>query len=129
MRKVTTVGVAVLVSVFGIMVYWGNAYGFGNPFNPYGAALGQLNMAETAQTPQEVIHHLAIAKGLLPENGAVSSWSNGQNDFETIQNKLDDLVSRATIISSLDLSSEIYVTEMTDIHLQLKEIQETLLAF
>lgn len=129
MRKRTVAVLAVFVVVFGVVYSWGAFTGYANPFNPYNAAIGQLARAETAQTPDEVSYHAAIAKGQLPESGYVSWWSTEKGDFGSIQARLDDIISRTRNISSLEPQNEVYLSEMSDMHLNLKEIQETLMAF
>jgi hypothetical protein len=98
-------------------------------FNPYGRAAGQLAIAESAQTPDEVIYHVTLAKHILPESGSISWWSPDRGDFESIQMELDDIIIRAENISSLDEGNALFNSEMWDIHARLEKIQETLVAF
>jgi hypothetical protein len=92
-------------------------------------ALGQLARAESAQTPNEVIGFLTIAKGQLPESGAVHWWSPENANFEEIQAKLDEIISRAQGISSFDVYDEHYNMELYAIHAEIGAIQEILVAF
>lgn len=93
------------------------------------SAIGQLARAESAQTPAEVIYYVKIAKDLLPHSGSVVWWSPEKANFESIQSELDDLISRARNISSLELENELFNSEMYAIHAEIRMIQETLVAF
>ncbi len=93
------------------------------------AALGALVRAETAQTPNEVIHHLLVAKAVLPERGSIFWWSPEKVHYESIQAELDDLISRAESISSLEPGNELANSDMYDMHARLRAIQETLVPF
>lgn len=106
------------MAMFGIAFYWNSAYGFSNPFNPYNSAIGQLNRAITAQTPDGVVHYILAAKQQLPEN----------YQSEQISRELTNLVNRANNISSLSSQDKTFNSEMTDIHFKLNEIIQRLLS-
>jgi hypothetical protein len=112
-----------IIGTFVFVFYYANPIGYLNPNNE---AIGHLSRAESAQTPDEVIEHVTIAKQLLPMGGSISWWSTDKGDFETMQAELDDLIIRARNISSLELGNEIFNSEMYDIHANLGDIQETL---
>jgi hypothetical protein len=94
-----------------------------------GAALGALARAGTAQTPDEVIHYVLVAKAVLPERGSIFWWSPEKVRYESIQAELDDLISRAESITSLEPGNELSISEMYEMHARLRAIQETLLPF
>jgi len=127
MHRRTASVLAAIVALSGFVFYYAGI-NYANAFNPYGAALGQLARAESAQTPDEVIYYVKIAKGQLPEIGSVSWWSPEKGDFKTIQAELDDIISRARNVSTLELGDELFNSEMLDMHAKLKGIQETLVA-
>lgn len=129
-QRRTATKIIVLVAISGFMLAWIGVQNYVvYAFNPYDKALGQLARAESAQTPDEVIHYVTIAKRVLPESGSISWWSPERGDFESIQAELDDIISRAESISSLDEENELFNSEMWDMHTRLKVIQETLVAF
>jgi len=122
--KLMMVGVLVLI-VFGAgMAY----YGYNTAIYPVDSALGYLNRAETAQTPEELASYVAKAQRQLPETGnPVWSFPTARTDFGLIQKELSSILSRANSISSLEQYSTEYSTGMTDMHLSLKAIQEDLI--
>jgi hypothetical protein len=122
--KLMMAGVLVLI-VFGAgMAY----YGYDNAIYPVDSALGFLNRAETAQTPEELASYVAKAQRELPASGnPVWSFPTARTDFGLIQKELNSILSRANSISSLEQYSTEYNTGMTDMHLSLKAIQEDLI--
>lgn len=98
-------------------------------FNPYQYALGHLSRAESAQTSSEVIEHVIAAKTELSKVGHVSWWSTDKETFDSVQMQLGSIIARAENISSLELGNELFNSEISDIHAQLKAIQDSLLAF
>lgn len=121
--------IAVLaVAIFGFFLVWTGIQNFdiAHAFGPYNAVLGQLARAESAQTPDEVIHHATIAKMQLPASGPVSWWSPEKGDFKSVQAELDGIISRATSISSLEPENDRFNSEMYDVHARLGAIQEIL---
>lgn len=130
MRKRAIVKIIVLVAISGFFLSW---VGIGNvayALNPnrlvLDAALGQLARAESAQTPDEVVHYLIIAKAQLPESGAVAWWSAEKGDFKSIQFELDEMIIRAKNISLMPLGDVLFNSEMYAIHAEIRMIQETL---
>jgi hypothetical protein len=129
-RRRSFVKIIVLVAISGFVLSW---VGIGNivyALNPnrlvLDAALGQLARAESAQTPNEVVHYLIIAKARLPESGAIAWWSAEKGDFKSIQAELDDMIIRAENISSMQLGDELFNSEMYAIHGEIRMMQETL---
>lgn len=132
MQRRTIAKITVLVAIFGFFIAFVGVsnIAYAVTYNAeVDVALGQLTRAESAQTPNEVIHHVTVAKAVLPETGSVFWWSPEKANFESIQAELDDIISRAENISSLELGNELFNSEMYDIHSRLKVIQETLVAF
>jgi len=91
------------------------------------SAVGELSRAQSAQTPDEVISHITMAKVMLPQSGYISWWSSDKGDFKIIQSELDEIISRAQNVSGLEIENRLFNSEMLDIHAKLKIIQETLL--
>jgi hypothetical protein len=120
----------VLVAISGFLLRWtGILSQAANSLNPYNPAVEKPSRAESAQTPDEVVHYLTIAKGQLPESGAVHWWSSKNANFEEIQAKLDEIIIHAEGISLFDVHEERYNTELYAIHAEIEPIQETLVAF
>ena len=132
MRKQTAAKIMALVAISGFSSYWLGIPNVGFILNPNASAideaLGQLSRAESAQTPNDMINFLLIAKSQLPESGSVRWWSPEKANFESIQAELDDLINRARNISLLKLGDELHDSEMHAIHKQIEAIQETLVA-
>jgi hypothetical protein len=122
--KLMMAGVLVLI-VFGAgMAY----YGYDSAIYPVDSALGYLNRAETAQTPEELASYVVKAQRELPAAGnPVWSFPTARTDFGLIQKELNSILSRANSISSLEQYSTEYNTGMTDMHLSLKAMQEDLI--
>lgn len=115
----------VAASVFAF--YATNPIGSIGASSTYGEAAGQLARAESAQTTQEVIKYVAAAKEQLPVKGSASSWWSSETiDFEGMQAELDDIIRRANNISAFDSEDDLFVSEMSSMHVQLKEMQEKL---
>jgi hypothetical protein len=115
-----------IIGTFVFVFYYANPIGYVGGLRVYNEAIGHLARAESAQTPDEVIEHVTVAKDLLPAMGDISSLSHDRGNFETIQAKLDDIIGRARNISSLDSGNELFISEMFAIHAELEDIQETL---
>jgi len=132
MRSTITIIIG-LVAIFGSFIVSVGISNVAYALNFHSAAvdiaLGQLTRAESAQTPDQVIRHVTVAKELLPEHGYVFWWSPDKANFESIQTELDDIVSRAENISTLKLGDELFNSEMYDMHARLRVIQETLVGF
>jgi len=121
--KLMMAGVLVLVVFGAAMAY----YGYDNAIYPVDSALGYLNRAETAQTPEELASYVVKAQRELPPSGnPVWSFPTARTDFGLIQKELNSILSRANSISSLEQYSTEYNTGMTDMHMSLKAIQEDL---
>ena len=132
-QKRTIAKIALPAAIFGFFIVYVGISNVAFALNPHrsalDSALGQLARAESAQTPNEVTHYLTIAKAKLPNSGAVRWWSPDSADFKSIQAELDDIISRAEHISSLDPGNELFNSEMYDLHARLRVIQETLVGF
>jgi hypothetical protein len=131
-QRRTIAKIVVLLAIFGFFIAFVGVsnIAYAVTYNAeVDVAIGQLTRAESAQTPNEVIHHVTVAKAILPETGSVFWWSPEKANFESIQAELDDIISRAKSISSLDEGNEQFNSEMWNMHARLKVIQETLVAF
>lgn len=118
-KIIALIGIAWFVSVY-LVIPWYSAVA------TIDSALGELARAESAQTPDEVIYHVTLAKQQLPESGSVSWWSSQKGDFKSVQTELDSIISRAMNISSLESGNELFISEMFAIHAKLQAIEETL---
>ncbi|MEP0826024.1 MAG: hypothetical protein HRF40_11110 [Nitrososphaera sp.] len=123
--------ISMLIPVVALVGFSASYIGYvrADTFNPYQYALGHLSRAESAQTPSEVIEHVIAAKTELSKVGHVSWWSTDKETFDSIQMQLGSIVARAENISSLTPGNELFNSEISDIHAQLKTIQDSLLAF
>ena len=121
--RLLLMGVLALI-VFGAgMAY----YGYETAIYPIDSALGYLARAETSQTPEDLASYVVKAQRLLPEIGnPVWSFPTARTDFILIQRELNNIVSRANSISSMDRYSTEYNTGMEDMHASLKAMQEDL---
>lgn len=117
-----------VIALVGFSAYY-LGYVRADTFNPYQYALGHLTRAESAQTPSEIIEHVVAAKTELSEVGHVSWWSTDKETFDSTQMQLGNIIARAENISSLEPGNEFFNSEMSDIHVQLRTIQDSLLAF
>lgn len=119
----------VMASVIALVVFGlGMAlYGYQQAIYPVDRALGYLNRAESAQTPELLADYVRAAKGELPESGnPVWLFPTARTDFALVQRNLDDILARANSISSLEPYTTEYNTGMFDIHASLKAMQEDL---
>jgi hypothetical protein len=110
--------------VFGVSMA---LYGYQQAIYPVDSALGYLNRAESAQTPEDLADYVRAAKKELPDAGnPVWLFPTARTDFALIQRNLDDILARANSISSLEPYTTEYNTGMFDIHASLKAMQEDL---
>lgn len=122
--KLVLVGVLALIAFGAGMAY----YGYETAIYPIDSSLGYLSRAETSQTPEDLATYVVKAQRLLPETGnPVWSFPTARTDFTLIQRELNNIVSRANSISSMDRYSTEYNTGMEDMHYSLKAIQEDLM--
>ena len=133
-QRRTIAKIVVPVAMFGFFIAY--IYGISNvalALNPnrlaLDAALGQIARAESAQSPDELVAYVTVAKAVLPERGSIFWWSPEKANFESIQAELDDIIIRARNISSLDERNALFNSEMYDLHARLRVIQDTLVAF
>lgn len=120
-----------IISVIALSCFSASYVGYVNAdkFNPYQYVLGHLTRAESAQTPGEVVEHVVAARAELSKVGHVSWWSTDKETFDSIQVQLGSIISRAENISSLEPGDDLFNSEMSDIHAQIRAIQNSLLAF
>ena len=103
-------------------------YGYDKAIYPVDTALGYLHRAQGAQTPEDMADYVVKAKRALPDSGnPVWSFPTARTDFALIQATLDDVLSRANSISSMEPYSTEYNTGLEDIRLSLEAIQLDLL--
>lgn len=102
-------------------------YGYDQAIYPVDSALGYLARAEAAQTPEDMADYILNARRTLPESGnPVWAFPTARTDFGYIQAELDNMLSRANSISSMEPYSAEYNTGMNDIRLSLRVMQEDL---
>ena len=133
MQRRTVAIIIALVAIFGFFIAYVGVSNVAYALIPHNTvvdvALGQLARAESAQTPEEVTHHLTVAKAVLPESGSVFWWSPEKPNFESIHAELDDMIIRTKNISSLAVEDEMFNSELYAIHAEIRTIQETLIPF
>jgi hypothetical protein len=99
-------------------------YGYQASVYPIDSALGYLSRAETAQTPEEMADYVLSAKRVLPRMGnPVWSFPTARTDFSLIHGDLDNILSRANSISSVEPHSSAYSTGLNDIRVSLQRMQ------
>lgn len=100
-------------------------YGYENTVYPVDRALGNLARASTTQTPYELAQYIRLAQEDLPKSGnPVWAFPTARTDFGQIQLQLNQILSRANSIASLEPHSSAYSTGMSDIHLTLVAMQK-----
>ena len=133
MQRRTIAKIIALVAIFGFFIAYVGVSNVAWALIPHNAALdialGQLARAGSAQTADELIHHVTVAKAVLPESGAVFWWSPEKAKFESIQAELDDIIVRTKNISSLEVEDKLFNSELYAIHAEIETIQETLVPF
>jgi hypothetical protein len=119
--RLMMIGVLALL-VFGIAIA---LYGYQQAIYPVDSALGYLKRAQTAQTPEELANFVSKAKMELPESGnPVWIFPTAKTDLSLIHSNLDDIVTRANSIASMEPHSTEYNSGMLDIHGSLEIIQQ-----
>ena len=99
-------------------------YGYATSIYPIDVAIGDLDRAQSAGSPQEIAQYVTLAKRLLPESGnPVWAFPTPRSDFGLIQASLDGIVSRSNSISSLEAHSSAYNTGMSDMRDSINVIQ------
>lgn len=119
--KAATVGIVGLFVLAAGLSY----YGYENTVYPIDRALGNLARAESSQTPYELAQYVQAAKETLPKSGnPVWAFPTARTDFGLIQLQLNDILSRANSIASLEPHSSAYSTGMNDVHITLIKLQK-----
>lgn len=122
--KLLAVGVLSLLA-FGMGIAY---YGYATYIYPVDEALGNLARAESAQSPMELADYVYAAKRTLPKEGnPVWSFPTARTDFGLIQLELDNIISRANSVASVEPHSSAYNTGMNDMHVSLDAIQENII--
>jgi hypothetical protein len=103
-------------------------YGYEKTVYPVDRALGNLARAATTQTPYELAEYVRAAKADLPKSGnPVWAFPTARTDFGQIQLQLDQILSRANSIASLEPHSSAYSAGMSDIHVTLVAMQKDII--
>jgi len=111
--------------VFGIAMA---LYGYQQAVYPVDSALGYLKRAQTAQTAEVLASFVSKAKMELPEIGnPVWVFPTAKTDLTLIQDNLNDIVTRANSIASMEPLSAEYNSGMLDIHGSLEIIQQDMI--
>jgi hypothetical protein len=110
--RLAFLGIVALIAIAAALAY----YGYATSIYPVDVAMGDLDRAESAGSPEEVAHFVTLAKRLIPESGnPVWAFPTPRSDFGLIQASLDAIVSRSNSISSLEPHSSAYSTGMSDV--------------
>jgi hypothetical protein len=113
------------IMIFGIAMA---LYGYQQAVYPIDSALGYLKRAETAQTPEDLASFVSRAMKELPESGnPVWVFPTAKTDLSLIQGNLEDIVTRANSIASMEPYSSEYNSGMLDIHLSLGILQQDMI--
>ena len=119
--KAVTAGVIGLIVLGALLAN----YGYQTTIYPIDRALGNLARAEAAQTPEELASYVIAAKRDLPKTGnPVWAFPTAKTDFGLMQAELDNVISRANSIASVEPHSSAYSTGMNDMHFTLDAMQE-----
>jgi hypothetical protein len=119
--RLATVGIIGLFVLAAGLSY----YGYEKTVYPVDRALGNLARAQSSQTPYELAEYVRAAKIDLPKSGnPVWAFPTARTDFGQIQLQLDQILSRANSIASLEPHSSAYSTGMNDIHVTLVSMQK-----
>lgn len=112
-RQMALIGViAFLVMGAGIAYY-----GYISAIYPLNKAIGFLNRAETAQTPEQLAKYLLLTEKLVPENGnPVWLFPTLRTDFSLIHVDIGNMLARASAISRTSSHSQVYNAAMMDMH-------------
>jgi hypothetical protein len=111
--------------VFGIAMA---LYGYQQAIYPVDSALGYLKRAQTAQTPEDIASFVSKAKLEMPESGnPVWIFPTAKTDLSLIQGSLNDIVTRANSIATMEPHSTEYNSGMLDIHVSLEIIQQDMI--
>ena len=111
--------------IFGIAMA---LFGYQQAVYPVDSALGYLKRAQTAQTPEALASFVSKAKMELPESGnPVWVFPTAKTDLTLIQGNLNDIVTRANSIASMEPNSAEYNSGMLDIHVSLEIIQQDMI--
>ena len=117
-------GILALV-VFGIAMA---LYGYQQAIYPVDSALGYLKRAQTAQTAEDIASFVSMAKVELPESGnPVWIFPTAKTDLSLIQGSLNDIVTRANSIATMEPHSTEYNSGLLDIHVSLEIIQQDMI--
>ncbi|MDQ5863898.1 MAG: glycosyl transferase, partial [Thermoproteota archaeon] len=102
--------------------------GYQQAIYPVDSALGYLKRAQTAQTPQDIASFVSKAKMELPGSGnPVWIFPTAKTDLSLIQGSLNDIVTRANSIATMEPHSTEYNSGMLDIHVSLEIIQQDMI--
>lgn len=118
--RLATVGIVGLFLLAAGLSY----YGYEKTVYPVDRALGNLARAQSSQTPYELAEYVRAAKADLPKSGnPVWAFPTARTDFGQIQLQLDQILSRANSIASLEQHSSAYSTGMNDIHMTIISLE------
>jgi cellulose synthase/poly-beta-1,6-N-acetylglucosamine synthase-like glycosyltransferase len=92
-------------------------YGYYTSVYQVQQAVGYLERAEVAQTPQQLAEYLKMAERVVPEGGN-PTWIFPvvRTDFTSIRGELESVLVRAEIVSLQEPHTEEYNTAMRDMH-------------
>jgi len=87
-----------------------------------------LKRAQTAQTAEDIASFVSQAKVELPESGnPVWIFPTAKTDLSLIQGSLNDIVTRANSIATMEPHSTEYNSGLLDIHISLEIIQQDMI--
>jgi hypothetical protein len=111
--------------IFGIAMA---LYGYQQAVYPVDSALGYLKRAQTAQTAEALASFVSKAEMELPESGnPFWLFPTAKKVFTIIKLNINDIVTRANSIASVEPHSAEYNSGMLDIHGSLEIIQQDMI--
>jgi cellulose synthase/poly-beta-1,6-N-acetylglucosamine synthase-like glycosyltransferase len=99
-------------------------YGYLSTIYPLNKAIGFLDRAETAQTPEQLMAYLKLTQKSVPENGnPVWLFPTLRTDFSLVHLDLGNMLTRAAAISKIPSHSQVYNMAMMDMHGTAAEVE------
>jgi cellulose synthase/poly-beta-1,6-N-acetylglucosamine synthase-like glycosyltransferase len=112
-QRLILIGIVLFLVIGGTVAY----YGYLSILYPVNQAIGLLVRAESAQTPDRLEQYVQLAQKLIPSNGnPVWLFPTLRTDFSSIHSELNEMRSRAYLVSKLPSNVPAYSIAMRDMH-------------
>lgn len=117
---VAVAGFAIILVVGGTLLY--SAYY--NSFYAIDRANALFSRAETAGFAEDMIAYLQRGRVLLPKSGNPVWWfPTDKTNFPEIQNDIDSIIARATILENMPRNSSTYQQGMDDLRGKIRALE------